>query len=281
MLNLINTNGNLKNHSLKIMKLFNACSLLAAFLTISASGQTLVQTFEAGEDTSNWGANWVAPGGFTQNAAGFLDSSLGGSQAGSGSTSLGQEASRNFRNNTVGLDVDTDSYSVSMYLKLVLDGSGPASGHFFVLDGAFGDYTGNIRISYDASGALSGLEAADGSDWDALNVTLDASSPYQIQFTVDPIAKTYSTTVSEVDASGAVLSSDTLNNLAITGNAINNHQNGQLVIHADTSAGTVGFEVDDISIQSAAAPEPASMAVFALGTTVMLIVIKRRRSCRS
>ena len=258
-----------------------ACAVVSTFFAINASGQTLVQTFEAGEDTSNWGADWAAPGGFTENAAGFLNASIGGSQAGSGSTSFGQEASRVFRNNTVGIDVDTADYSVSMYFKLALNGSNPASGHLYVLDGSFGDYTANIRLSYDAAGTLTGLVAADGSGWATLNVTLDKTSPYRFQFTVDPTAKTYSATVSEVDANGVVLSSDTLNNLAITGNAINNHQNGQLEIHADASAGTVDFMVDNISIQAAAIPEPASMAILGFGGVALFIAVKRRHSLSS
>lgn len=66
--------------------------------TVSAA--TLVQTFEAGEDTSNWGASWTE-GDVTDT---FLEQSLGGLNAGSG-TSASQSFSRSFKDNTAGLDL--------------------------------------------------------------------------------------------------------------------------------------------------------------------------------
>jgi hypothetical protein len=232
-----------------------------AFLAANASGQSLQQTFEPGEDTSDWGSSWVGPSGFSTAAPGFLDPALGGTQSGFASSQFGQEASRDFRSNTVGLDTHTDSYSVSMYVQLSLDaGSTPASGYFYILDGTFGDYTANIRLTYN-NGSGSELDAYGNNGWQPLNVNLDLSNPYLIQFTVDPTAATYSTTVSEVTTSGSVLSSASLTDLAITGNAINNNNNGQLLFHIEGSAGYVNMNMDNINITPASAPEPSSAAL--------------------
>ncbi len=252
-----------------------AVVIALAWSAVSVSGQ-IVQTFEEGEDTSNWGADWVAPGGFSQNAPTFLDPSLGGAQAGLGSTQSGQEASRIFRNNTAGIDVATTPYTISLYVQLDLAPEGlPASGHFNVLDGAFGDYTANVRLNYN-DGVPTSWEAADGSGWQDLSISVSEAAPYRIQFTVDPINKVYSTTVSQVNSSGAIQSTATLNNLAITGNAINNHQNGVLFFHADTSAGYVDFKVDNISVS--AVPEPAELTVFTLVALGVFAVARRVRS---
>ncbi len=122
------------------MKLTKACSLLAAFVAVSASAQTLVQTFESGEDTSNWGANWVAPGQFDANGVGFMNNSVGGNQAAQASTQFGQEAHRDFRNNTAGVDVEAEAYEISLLLQMDLNpgGASPASGNFYIIDGLLG-----------------------------------------------------------------------------------------------------------------------------------------------
>lgn len=110
--------------------LFIACVLGAVTLS-AALAASLTQTFEAGEDTSNWGASWVNGEG----VATFLDPSLGGQNAGTGDSGQ-QTFSRSFRNNTVGLDV-TEAYSLGMYVRVDAVNP-PASGLFEIVDGSFG-----------------------------------------------------------------------------------------------------------------------------------------------
>ncbi len=244
-------------------------------VAINAPAQTLVQTFEVGEDTSNWGADWVAPGQFDANAPGFMNTSVGGNQAAQASTEFGQEAHRDFRNNTAGVDVATAAYEISLLLQMDANPGGvPASGSFYVMDGTYGEYAAGIRLIYNA-GIASALEAIDGTSWEALDVDLAVGVPYFFQFIVNPVAATYSATVSQLNGLGVVQSTATLTGLAITGNVFNNHNNGQLLFHVESSAGHVNYAVDNIRVSNII-PEPASAAMLALAGVIMLSSARRR-----
>jgi hypothetical protein len=258
------------------MKLTNACCLLVTIIAINAPAQTLVQTFEVGEDTSNWGADWVAPGSFDANATGFMNPLVGGNQAGQASTQQGQEAHRDFRNNTAGVDVEAAAYEISLLLQMDLNpgGASPASGNFYIIDGTFGEYAAAIRLNY-TEGNMSALEAVDGSSWEALDVDLAVGVPYYFRFIVDPVAATYSATVSQLNALGVVQSTATLTGLAITGNALNNHNNGQLLFHVDTSSTYVIYAVDNIRVSNII-PEPASAALVLMALAVFGVINQRR-----
>lgn len=258
---------------MKFCKTYCALTLLFA---VSASAQTLVQTFEAGEDTSNWGADWVAPGGFTSSGPGFMDPSIGGNNASFRTTEFGQQTSRDFRNNTAGVNVQSAAYEVSLLLQMNFyppGSAGPASGTFDIIDGTFGDYATNIRLTYNA-GIPSVLEALDGSNWRVMDVDLAVGVPYFIQYIVNPVTATYSATVSQLNTFGVVQDTVTLTGLAITGNALNNHNNGQLFFYANTSAGFVSFQTDNIRVTNNI-PEPASAALFLVAGAVVCF---RRRS---
>src|ERR1700743_1257849 len=107
---------------------------------ISRAG-SLFDTFETGEDTSNWGASWS--GGAIANT--FLDQSVGGSNAGAG-TSETQSFSRSFKNNTAGINL-SQSYIMNMFLQLdTFDG--PSGGQFEIIDGDYGTgNAGDIRVA--------------------------------------------------------------------------------------------------------------------------------------
>ncbi len=251
-----------------------ACAVVSMFVAVSVSAQTLVQTFEAGEDTSNWGADWVGPSGFDIAAPGFLDMSLGGSLAASASSQHGQEAFRDFRNNTAGLDVRTSAYTISYYVKFNFAGGGnPASGNLYMIDGDFGESAAKLRLEYNG-GSPSTLAAYDNGNWQPMDLPLDGASPYLVQLSIDPVTHTYSTSVAQVDLFGTVLSSATLFNLGGDQDAFNNDVNGQVFFHIEGSAGHVDFGLDNINVQQV--PEPASAAVFVLGAAALSIAVKRR-----
>lgn len=64
-------------------------ALLAVCIASTASAGTLIQTFEDGEDTSNWGSV-EHPSAWTNGAvdATFLDEALGGENAGTGASDI-------------------------------------------------------------------------------------------------------------------------------------------------------------------------------------------------
>jgi hypothetical protein len=261
------------------MKLCKAYYLLPLLFAISTSAQTLVQTFEAGEDTSNWGSSWQSPGGFATNGPGFMDPSIGGNNAGFRTTEFGQETSRDFRNNTAGVNVRSAAYEVSLLLQMNFHppgSAGPASGTFDIIDGTFGENATNIRLTYNA-GIPSVLEALDGSSWRTVDVDLAVGVPYSIQYIVNPVTATYSVTVAQLNTLGVVQDSAILTGLAITGNALNNHNNGQLFFYANTSAGFVSYQVDNIRVTNNI-PEPASAALFLVAGA--MVCFRRRQSGR-
>ncbi|GHC09586.1 PEP-CTERM sorting domain-containing protein [Cerasicoccus arenae] len=106
--------------------------LLFIAATHSAFGfGSIVQQFEPGESTADWNSTWEAPDDFAISAPSFLASSLGGLQDGVGSTSFGQQAYREFLNNTANLDL-TINYSMSLYVEISFGLDTPASGRFHV-----------------------------------------------------------------------------------------------------------------------------------------------------
>ncbi|GAA5123340.1 hypothetical protein JIN84_11270 [Luteolibacter yonseiensis] len=249
---------------------------LLAILTACISAQpvcmaaTLIETFEAGEDTSTWNSTWT--GGSTVPT--FLDESLGGENAGGGN-SLSQSFSRPFKNNTAGLSVTT-AYSVSMYVQVDLF-DGPAGGLFEIVEGSYGSgNAANLRIFTEESSP--GVfefhwQARDNSSgWQDLGIDMDLSSPYRVTLNIDPDTFSYSALVESVDTAGNVLGSGALSGLAFDQNVINNGQNGNLLFYIQASAGGTSAMVDNINIQSVPEPSPA----FVLVPAIFLLTLRRR-----
>ena len=228
---------------------------------------SISQTFEAGEDTTNWGSTWT--GGSTVST--FLDPGFGGISAGGGA-SLTQSFSRNFRNNTAGLDVETP-YMISMYVQ-VDSFDGAAGGLFEIVDGSYGsNNAANLRILTVAPDQYKWQARDNNSGWQDVGMTLLLTDPYRVELTVDPASFTYSATVSSVDGSGGVIQSATLNNLAFDQNVINNNANGNLLFYIQANAGGTDVRVDNINIQSI--PEPAMPLV--AGSLAVAWTLARRR----
>ncbi len=257
------------------MKLRCIVAIGVAFASLEgcAFGQQLVQTFEAGEDTSNWGSPGFTNGQIT---SGFLDPSVGGLNAG-GNASTTQSFSRSFRNNTVGLDVKSN-YSISMYLQ-VDSFDGAVGGDFQIIDGAFG--TGNaadLRIETEEvspGNFVYHWQARDNNNgWEDMGIDLTLGDPYRIVLDISPATNTYSAMVGAVDSSGNLLDWVTLNNLAFDSNVINNGQNGTLLFNIVSSGGGDTIRVDNIGI--AGAPEPGRILLISGGLFALSLV--RRRS---
>lgn len=252
------------------MKLYLFLPLLCAQ---SAFGfGTLIQTFESGENTDDWGnSGWSAPEGFVASQPSFLSPSLGGLQAGKGSTSFGQDATRVYKFNTADMDY-TIEYNISMYVQLT-SSSIPSSGEFSIINGNYGgDSFGDIRVVSDGDGL--DWEARDDSSFLDLGIDLSANTPYLIQFTIKPESATYDVTVSEVDTSGVVQNSGSLSDLSIGANVITNDNYATLRVHANASAGTLDFEADNINISNV--PEPQTYAIL-IGLAALTLTAYRRR----
>ncbi|MEK7949212.1 PEP-CTERM sorting domain-containing protein [Luteolibacter soli] len=245
---------------------FTALALLLA----PCGAATIVQTFESGEDTSNWGSSWN--GGAVTTT--FLSPGLGGESAGSG-TSASQSFSRTFRNNTAGLDV-TSPYTISAYVQ-VNAFDGPSGGDFEIIDGSFGSANAanlGIRTETVSPGVfIFHWQAKNGGVWNDLGITMDLGAIYEFELGVDTLGFDYSATVRRVTAGGIVLESAGLSNLAFDSNVISNGQNGELRFYIQAAAGGTDALVDNINIQSV--PEP-SAPVLVLGGSLMLF--RRRRS---
>ncbi|MFC5051420.1 hypothetical protein ACFPK9_12470 [Rubritalea spongiae] len=227
------------------------------------------QTFETGEDTSNWGSGSTWSGlGIT--ASTFLDSSIGGSSSGFGDHNV-QNYSRSFQNNTEGLVVSTDTYEMSMYLIFDQFDVSSGSGKFEVFDGDYGSSTANLKVDSTA-----GMEwqVNDGGSWVNLGLTAQVGSIYHISYIVDPTGGTYSASVAEVDTFGVVQGSSVSTSGVDfqSSNAVGNNQSGKLGFHIDVSSATVDFRVDNINID--AIPEPSTTA---FGMSALLVGLLRRR----
>jgi len=250
-------------------KLLFSFALFVAFPLIGFS--QLIQTFEDGEDTSNWGASWS--GGSVTDT--FLDQALGGFNAGDG-TSTSQSFSRSFKNNTAGVILN-EAYSMSMYVQLnTFDG--PDNGQFEIVDGDFGTgNAGNLRVTTTETPGEFKWQARDqNSGWLDLNIALLLSTPYLVTINVDPATFTYSTSVKETDTAGNVIATGSLADLAFDQNVINNHQNGTLLFYIQASAGGTEALVDNINI--AGVPEPSVMALFGCGLGALLLYRLRLRA---
>ncbi|HEY4416364.1 MAG TPA: PEP-CTERM sorting domain-containing protein [Verrucomicrobiae bacterium] len=236
-------------------------SLLLTSLAVQAG--TLSDTFEAGEDTSNWGASWS--GGTTTNT--FLNSSFGGLLAGTGS-SAGQSFSRSFKNNTVGINL-SQPYYISMYVQLNTFDA-PSGGQFEIIDGAYG--SGNaVDIKVALVGSQLVWQARDNNNgFQNIGLDFNLSTPYQVSFAVDPASFTYSVTINEVTGTGGVLDSASANGLSFDHNVINNGQNGTLLYYIQGSAGTINAMADNITISTTPTPEPSTIALLAVGAFGML-----------
>ena len=236
-----------------------------------AGAATLSQNFEAGEDTSNWGAGWT--GGAIEPA--FLAPAAGGANSGGGASDT-QSFSRSFKNNTAGLDL-TSAYRISLDLQVDLF-DGPSGGQFQILDGDFGSgNAANLRVFTQDNGGGNFTfhwQARDNlTGWQDLGLGLDLSNPYRVELTIDPETFTYAAAVHALDGSGNVLNSGSLTGLAFDQNVINNGQNGNLNFYIQASAGGTGVRVDNINIQTV--PEPATAAPFA--TAALILALRRRR----
>jgi hypothetical protein len=249
-------------------------SLLALTSASSLSqGAAITQTFESGEDTSNWGPGSVWQGGST--IATFLDPSFGGASAGAGSSAL-QNFSRVFRDNTVGIDVTT-AYTISLYAEVALF-ENPANGQFEVMDGNLGANTAHVRIrTEDEGGGTFSFhwEAKNGGAWDDMGLEFLVGQPYHIEFAIDPEALTYTPTISLVSQTGTVLDTSSLADpdLSFDQSVVTNGQNGELHFYLQGSAGSVGAAVDNINITNI--PEPALPGIIASAT--LALGLRRRR----
>lgn len=253
------------------MKTLVLSMVVLASLPAMAFSQ-LVQTFEAGEDTSNWGASWTG-GGTTPT---FLSASFGGTTAGDG-VSDSQSFSRSFKNNTAGIDL-SKPYTISVYVQInAFDGT--AGGQFQIIDGDFGTgNAANLQVATVAPNVFEWQARDNTNGWQDLGIAMDLETPYHVVLTVNPSTFTYSATVQHTDTDGNVLQSGALTGLAFDTNVINNHQNGNLDFYVQASdGGTVAF-VDNINID--AIPEPSTYALTAGGLATLLCVRKRRNFAR-
>ncbi len=228
----------------------------------SADSAVLTQNFEPGEVTTDWGSMWTD--GATEPT--FLDPAFGGTTAGTG-TSATQSFSRSFRSNLVGLDVASDPYTISMYVQLdAFDG--PAGGLFEIIDGDYGGgaNAANLRIlTEDLGGGEYAFiwQAADEEDgWVDLGIELELSTPYHVEFIIDPHTFTYSASVEQVDGFGNVIASGGASGLNFNENVITNGQNGNLRFYVQASAGGTEVAVDNINISGV--PEPSIMGLVLL-----------------
>ena len=245
---------------------------LLAVLPLTAFPQ-LTQTFEVGEDTSNWGDAWTG-GSIT---GGFLSPAFGGQLAGTGTGSLnGLSASfyRSFKNNTGGVNLSSPYY-LSLYIQL---SSAANSGEFQVMDGEFGGANaGSVRAVFTGTPGVLQWQANDqNTGWQTLDVAMLLATPYQVIIAVDPATRTYSATVNQTDADGVILDTDTRTGLAFDQNVINNHQNGKLQFFLQASPGTTTVVVDNIRIQDGAVPEPTTATLLACGLATLLFRRNRR-----
>lgn len=248
---------------------FSTLVMLVGASTTVFSG-TLVQTFEDGEDTSDWASSWS--GGDVTST--FLDQALGGFNAGSG-LSATQSFSRSFKNNTAGVDV-SQAYSLSMYVQLdTFDG--PDGGQFEIVDGDYGTgNAGNLRVTTTETPGVFKWQARDqSSGWLDLDIELSLANPYRVTISVDPSSFTYSATVQLTDTAGNVLDSGSLSNLSFDSNVINNHQNGTLLFYIQAS-GEGGSEVLVDNINISTVPEPSTVALIGVSLAAVLILRKSR-----
>jgi hypothetical protein len=234
---------------------FRALATALGILTCSSVfGATLSQTFESGEDTSNWGPSGWSGGAIDET---FLTLSFGGTAAGGGASQT-QGFDRVFRDNTVGLDVK-DAYTISMYVQVdAFDG--PSGGLFEIIDGAYGsNNAANLRIFTEE--VEPGVyeyhwQARDASNqWLDLNIDMDLGTPYHVELSINPATFTYSATVQSVTSGGVVLQTGQVTGLSIDQNVFNNNANGDLRFYIQASAGGTSALVDNINITGV--PEPS------------------------
>ncbi|MDF3128888.1 hypothetical protein P0Y35_06750 [Kiritimatiellaeota bacterium B1221] len=251
--------------------------LLIASLSCSLSA-ALVQTFESGEDTSNWGSDWVAPGGWTTSNTPFLDPSLGGSSIGAGSTADGQNAHRDFSSNTAGLDTVNGSYTTSMYLNITSFGQSIPDGSFYVIDGDY-DQGGSANVvQLRIIGSNNQWEYFDyNGTWTSTGVSWSLGDINYIEYSIDNTNQSYNFTISEVDSFGAVVNNNTTSISGIKSGTPNSNQKGTLTYHFETSGGTAVFGVDNINI--AVVPELSSILCTSLAMAGLVLSkwIKQRR----
>ena len=251
--------------------------LTIAFVSTSLAGSagaaTILQTFESGEDTSNWGSPAWSDGIIVST---FLDASLGGTQAGSGTSST-QSFSRAFLDNTAGIDVTSSPYTISAFVQ-VNTFDGPSGGLFEIIDGSFGNANAanlGIRTETVSPGTyVYHWQAKNAGVWQDLGINLDLGAAYQFELSVDPLSSLYSATVTRVNPDGSELASGSLSGLAFDPNVITNHQNGELRFYIQASSGGAGAIVDNINIQGI--PEPSAL-MLAAGTS--LLALRRKREC--
>ncbi|MGE9291647.1 MAG: hypothetical protein ACQKBT_11685, partial [Puniceicoccales bacterium] len=207
-----------------------------------------------------------------EGAPAFLDASLGGTNYGYGTTLAGQEAYREFQNNTVGLDVGVDSYSISLYTGLNFSESVPASGRYHIYNGNFGANFGHIRVGTE--GESLAWEAYDNTaGWQEIGISLATDKAYYIEFVINTAASNYDITVSQVNTDGSVVESGSLVGLEV--GHLNPNEYGKLGFHLEASAGTANFAVDNINISSVPEPE-AFAAVMGLGFLAITLMRRKR-----
>jgi hypothetical protein len=241
--------------------------MLVLALGVSMPSQAAVtQTFEPGEDTSNWGSSGWS--NLNTNSSGFLDPSLGGSTAGA---SNGQQlCKRDFRNNTDGLNLDA-SYSLSMYFQI--DAPNPRTNfEFQAYDGNNGnEYAAIARVNNNLQWQVGG---ANGS-WTNIGLTMVDNAFYRVIFNVDPNIRRYDVTVARVSSTGEVIESASIENRPSNQNIFQNNNNGQLGFFLQTQ-NNPSFKVDNINIQQGdqVIPEPHSLTLLLIPSCYLL---RRRR----
>lgn len=256
---------NLWNPPASIPRKFSSLCLAAALIAPALAG-TLTQNFEQGEDTTNWGASWS---NLSQVETNFLATGFGGIQAGGGKSKSSQEYSRDFRNNTAGVDITT-GYSISMYV-IVGTFDDPNNGEFEIVDGKrTGGHTANLRVRNTGGSGLSWEAYDEVTGWVDLGIELSLLSPYLVELVIDPVASQYSAAVHQVDGDGNVLATGSMTGMDYIPSA----DNGQLLFYTQGASGEVGFLVDNISIS--AVPEPASAILTILGAGGFLCARRRR-----
>ena len=249
--------------------------LFSGISCANAYGDGLSQTFESGEDTSNWGSTW-SNGSVV---AGFLDPSIGGQYAGSGA-SVDQSFSRSFLNNTAGVSL-TLPYTISLYTEVNIS-SNPSSWLFEIVNGSYGSgNAANLQIFQTSPGNYVWQARDNNNGWQNLGLSFSLGQPYYVQLSVNPANFTYNATVSQVTTTGSVVSSATLTNLAFDQNVINNQQNGQLLFYIQASSGVVSAEVDNINITNI--PEPSTSALMLVSGAMLCASVygSRRRKLRA
>ena len=213
---------------------------------------------------------------------------FGGQVTGGGASNEGQQAYRDYSNNTGGLDI-AESYSISLYAQVIFDTTEVnkwVSGRFHIYNGNFGDDNfGNIRVSSDITDPDDGTgllwqayDASASGNWVDMDIDMETGDIFYVQFDINPEAGTYGeydVLVNKVNSDGSLIESSSLTGLQIGQNVVSNGNYGELGFHVEESSGTASFKVDNINITNV--PEPQAFALLS-GILVLAFSTMRRPS---